>query len=92
MRPQKIISSRYSVLNNNLPKQPKTAESEDFMNPNAISGNEKMPWLEAYGSLNGKSVKILRIRRPERMKKSEYVSAVAEWIEKGNIPPHAFKQ
>lgn len=48
-------------------------------------GNKKMPWLEAYGSLNGKDVKILRIGHPERMKKSEYVSAVAEWIEKGYI-------
>lgn len=45
-------------------------------------GNGEMPWLEANGSLEGKNIKVLRIGHPQGKNKSEYVSAVAEWIEK----------
>lgn len=49
-----------------------------------LIGKKEMPWLEAYGSLNKQKINILRIGHPERMKKSDYVSAVCEWVRQAN--------
>lgn len=43
-------------------------------------GRKKMPWLEATGACGGRRIHILRAGHPERMKKTDYVSAICEWV------------
>lgn len=43
-------------------------------------GRKKMPWLEATGVCGGRNISILRAGHPERMKKTDYVSAICEWV------------
>lgn len=45
-------------------------------------GKKEMPWLEAEVLLDEKKLHILRIGHPERMKMSDYVTCVSEWIQR----------
>lgn len=45
-----------------------------------VIGRKKMPWLEARGVCGGRTVSILRTGHPERMKKTDYVSAICKWV------------
>jgi len=43
-------------------------------------GQKYMVWQEAVGMIDGSTINVLNIGHPERMKKIEYTSAVAEWV------------
>lgn len=56
-------------------------DSFEIVNNTEIAiGRKKMPWLEATGVCGGRNINILRAGHPERMKKTDYVSAICEWV------------
>ena len=58
--------------------------TEDVENKTVKIGSKNMPFHSFFGYINNKKINCLRIGHPERMKKSEYVSLVVNWI-KSNV-------
>ncbi len=43
-------------------------------------GMKMMPWMEAAVSLKGRTMHLLRVGHPERLKKADFVQLVSSWI------------